>query len=42
MDGWVKDVMNPRQCLLELWKMPRSVESFSVVFGYHLDHLGQS
>lgn len=33
MDGWVEDVMNSRQCLLELWKMPRSVESFFVFLG---------
>lgn len=33
MDGWAEDVMNPRQCLLELWKMPRSVESFFVFLG---------
>lgn len=25
--------MNPRQCLLELWRMPRSVESFFVFLG---------
>lgn len=31
-DGWVEDVMNPRQCLLELWNMPRSIDSFFVFF----------
>lgn len=30
-DGWVEDVMNPRQCPLELWKLPRSVGLLSIL-----------